>query len=540
VRMIACLLPVALLWNCSNPISSIQHASNDSYQTLGLTTYPALKFSSGHHRIELEHGGGIQLVFGNPDVNKTLKVEIQGEEPLALEPGVWRTKILENAGKSLEIRTDGELFVGPITYLGKRQADYANVLLISIDTLRADYFTPERMPLCYSMFEKGLVFERVYTPAPWTLPAHASMLTSLDPAQHGVRLPEDRLASNIPTIASEYADRGYLTLALTEGNYLHPMYGLNSGFHVYHSEAPKLDAVDPEQVSRLEPNLERLRTILSSRQAKHFPLFVFLHTYEVHCPFLPRQGCDAPAEVGQTSWLLKHEIEGFSEDDLVHLRELYQSEVSYTDAALYGFLKDLDLSSWRVVLTSDHGEEFGEHGGLLHADTLFEEVIRVPLAMVGKDVPNGRVKDSASILDIGPTLLALSAETSPESWQGQSWLDPFDQTLVTSKNSVPRAIFSETFFLGPHISSEDPRILGLSIGDEKLIQKRNYQAFEAWYFDLEKDPSEAVNLLEARKERVGQLYPALEAYADQDPNSEKAGEVSEEQLEVLRSLGYTQ
>ena len=485
--------------------------------------------------ISLHSKGTYQLFVGNPDQEQEIDFTVDKDEQVIIPPGSWVSVKVKLDSKNLSFETSGQTYLAAPCFLGDRRPETTNILLISVDTLRADYFTKEHMPLCFSFFEEGAVFTRAYSPVPWTLPAHASLFTSLYPATHSVRKPEHKLKPELDTLADKLANNGYYCLAVTEGNYLDPMYGMAQGFHEYHSVPPKLSSADPEEASKLSDNIHTMNTFLTQQVIPdHLPLFVFFHTYEVHCPFIPRQGETALNGIGTTQWLLDHELNGFTASDVVKLKQLYASEVAYTDTLIHDFISKLDPEKWTIVLMSDHGEEFGEHGGLLHADTLFEEVLRVPIAMKGPTIQKATISNPTSLLDIAPTLLALVTPDIPKSWQGHDLLSESG----FASNDKERILFSETFFLGPHIPSKDPRILGFTKGVKKLIQKRNHGEFEAWYFNLSQDPEEKTNLLNTQEAEVARFYPLLEAYSNNKQESLNAGEMSEEQREVMRSLGY--
>jgi arylsulfatase A-like enzyme len=411
-------------------------------------------------------------------------------------------------------------------------------MLVSVDTLRADAVTPEQTPQLLAAFTGGWILDDLYSSAPWTLPAHASLLFSRFPAEHGARLPDQRVTAAEPSLAQAMASLGYITLAVVEGNYVSARHGLDQGFDLFLEHPPNIAAQDPREASVLEANLAWLSPLLQGLGSAK--VFIFWHTYEIHCPYLPHGALADPTGLGQTARLLALEsavgrpAEGrpapsssaaISEQECQLLRQLYLGELAYLDAKVGPFLAELP-KDWLVALTSDHGEEFCEHGGLLHADTLYEEVMRIPLLLRGPGLPP-QPGPSRSLLDIAPTLLALVGEPAPASWQGHT---------LTGPQSTP--LLMESFFLGPHIPAEDPSLLGLRLDFDKLIQSRNYGRYQAELYDLAADPGETNNLAAARIALRDHLYQILEAYALRNKHGEAATPLTPEERQLLESLGY--
>lgn len=501
----------------------------------GFTVLPA-RIAETTHSMPVEAGRRAWLLLGNGGEQNQV-VKITGAEPaqITLPAQQWQVVALQFSAAEVAFQWDqGELWFGDIYVLPERADKAHNVLLISVDTLRADRFVPEKMPGLSSLFESGLRFDRAYTTAPWTLPAHASMLTGYTPARHGVREPMQFLDRDTLTLTERLQLQGYFTIGLTEGNYMAELYGLTQGFHLYYEDPPFMMEQDPSRASRLQANLDRLDQALAIHQGEA-PLFVFLHTYEVHCPYLPHDGLSDPENMGGTQWLLDNEFKDLSEAQLDHLKALYDGEVAYTDQMLTPLVQRLVArGDWTVILTSDHGEEFGDHGGLLHADTLYEEVTRVPLAMMGRGVnEQGVVQEPVSIVDIAPTVLQMvGAPADPES----EGLD-----LLSTPRAANRSLFAESFFFGPHVPAEKPRLTAVWKAHDKLIQKRNHGQFSAALYALNSDPDERNNLSELELKKRDALFLFLQSYLE--GKAFKAGRIeslSPEQLEVMRSLGYTE
>jgi arylsulfatase A-like enzyme len=474
--------------------------------------------------------GAFRFIIGNPN-NQTIQVNAASEQ-ITLEPRIWRTFNLDVPKEGVEIQLDqGPILWGP-TYRQPSRQKQKNIMLVSIDTLRHDAFSPQLMPQLYKLFsEKGMIFTHAYSPSPWTLPGHASMLTGELPAKHGIRTPSQKLADKWTTLPEYLAMSGYYNLAVTEGNYVSAQFGFAQGFHLYTERPPNMMLRDPDALSKLAGNLKVMHEHIQAIEGEA-PVFAFFHTYEVHCPYLPHDGLRDPEQIGMTQWLLDNEGKEISESQMELLRRLYNSEVRYTDRVMGPYIKELiDSGEWLVILTSDHGEEFGEHGGILHADTLYDEVMRVPLAIAGGGDAGKVIDHRVSILDIVPTLLQYVEKdgTPPDHLPGRDLLGEIVDDAT---------FFAESYFLGPHIPGGDPRIGAVWNGSDKLIQTRIDSIYTAELFDLAKDPAELQNVVEVEIQKRNALYLFLEAYLEKGSTAPAVGELSEEQLEVMRTLGY--
>ncbi len=478
-------------------------------------------------RLNVKKGTDYWIILGNTnDVAATIAIEGGKPNSLQLKPG-WQKCLVTAESQQLVFKGNAGCKLSSVVPL--RVKTRPNVMLISVDTLRADHFNQEHMPNTYRLFkERGAIWQNAYTTSPWTLPAHASLLTSLYPARHGVRLSNDALSSELVTVATAMKSLGYYTLSMNEGNYLSASYQLNHGFDWYRENAPDLSSSDPQSASVLQANLSWLSLELD--QLSEVPVFAFFHTYEVHCPFLPRFGLSDEHGYGHTDWLLANDGRMLDAEESTHLKALYANEVKYLDETIAPWISGLLDDGWLVCLVSDHGEEFGEHGGLLHADNLFEEAVRVPIAMAGPGVDLGVYSVRTNLLDVAPTLVELSGGQVPASWQGRVLPAP---ELPTN--------FAESYFFGPHINAKDARIYATWRGNYKLIQSQQENEFEVSLFDLATDPQEQDNLQETESQRRDHLYNLLEIYLEQiSSDVDQVGDLSEEQLELMRSLGYLQ
>jgi arylsulfatase A-like enzyme len=311
------------------------------------------------------------------------------------------------------------------------------VVLVSIDTLRADRLgcygrRPSLTPSIDAFRQDAVLFEWVIAEAPSTLPSHASIFTSLIPQHHGASVTREMaLAPAHLTLTEVLRDRGFSTAAFHGGGQLDAAFGLDQGFEVYKAKGHR-----PGDASydRFLPTVEKGLAWLEPRRQGRFLLF--LHTYEAHSPYTPsREGLAAldagyqgplPAEIstdllagintGQTA---------LAPADRLHIEHAYEAEVHSVDAAfatLVEGLRRLGLyDRTLIVFTSDHGEEFGEHGKVgRHGHTLYDELLRIPLLVKYPHSWRSGQALTAQVrgIDIAPTVLVALGMPVPAVFEG--------------------------------------------------------------------------------------------------------------------------
>jgi len=338
---------------------------------------------------------------------------------------------------------DGLVIWGMPRVVARRpRPDQPNVLLISIDTLRADHLGLYGYPRSTSprldawLSRNGVVFDEATAAAPWTYPSHVSMLTGIDAVRHGAYFGDQPIDLRPwSPLAARLRERGYSTMAVTGGGFVDAQLGFAAGFDLYRSWP------DPATRDReLEGNLEFLRSLLASGLSE--PFFLFFHTYEVHAPNRARQpyfgrfskhpsqlevvGDPAfgpnPANgfVAGSGALLRGSDGGLAAlpADLASLpADLYDSAIAYTDERVGALLEQIDALGLArntvVVFTSDHGESLGEHGRYWHGN-IDEPNLRVPLVISLPERRRAGLRIAAPVrlIDIAPTLLDLVGESA--------------------------------------------------------------------------------------------------------------------------------
>jgi arylsulfatase A-like enzyme len=305
--------------------------------------------------------------------------------------------------------------------LAGRYPDH-NVILISVDTLRADHlgaygYSRPTSPTLDSIATESVVFDRAYAPAAATWPSLVSMLTALSPQASNVHVNGELMADDIPTLATLLRDRGYTTAAF-----------LANACAAFTRDFDTRECLSDAKVT--------LRALAWLDAEPKQPFFLWLHYYAPHEPYRPpprfdrftsksyqgpvdgsRQPIDR-ATVGETT---------LSAADHEQIISLYDGEILFTDsliAVVWSKLSQLGLLSHSIaVVTADHGEELGDHNGYYyHICSVYEPALRIPLML---RLPDGvgagrRVAARVRNIDIAPTLLDLLGHDTPESFQGAS------------------------------------------------------------------------------------------------------------------------
>jgi arylsulfatase A-like enzyme len=408
-------------------------------------------------------------------------------------------------------------------------AEPRNVILLSLDTLRADRlgcYGAERptSPTLDAFARRGVCFERVVTESSWTLPAHMSLFTGLHPTSHGVTLESQRLPGGVRTMAEVLQAGGWATAAFTEGGLVGGDFGFSRGFDVYE-----------ERSKDVRLTMYRGRRWLEERDPER-PFFLFLHTYAVHCPYHPpeeyatrfrtRPADDSLATEGKCGNPHFNRMT-LTPGQVGFLRDQYDAGIRAADDQVRDLLRILDEQDLRddtiLVLLSDHGEELHEHGQIGHERTLYIESLLVPLVIVAPGIGPRVVRAPVGLTDVMPTVLDLVGLDVPPV-QGQS--------LVAAMLGEPGAHaprFSEL--------DRDVRLRSVVRGDHHLIVDLDRGARNV--FDLRSDPGEQARL-GAESSPGAELETILDDHVQglPVPADVPGRELTPEQRERLKALGY--
>jgi hypothetical protein len=315
--------------------------------------------------------------------------------------------------------------------LMSRGRPHPNVLVICMDSLRADHvhcygYDRRTTPTLDSLASHGHMFRQAISQSSWTLPAHASLFSSLYMRTHGVTSPREALSSSASTIAESLRRAGYVTAAVLSGGPVTPEYGLAQGFDVYDTGCRSGGLEGVIKPTNACTN-QRVFKVLD--QCGRCPLFLFVQYWDVHFDYAPPAPYDTLFDADYSGHLSVGRVRNnrfvpqkLSPRDLSHAVALYDGEIAHTDGyvgRLLARLRALHLSdNTLVVVTSDHGDEFLEHGAAGHCHSLFQELIHVPLLWVppGGTVPSA-IDDRVELIDVAPSWTG-SGFRSRSAWRG--------------------------------------------------------------------------------------------------------------------------
>ncbi len=416
-----------------------------------------------------------------------------------------------------------------------------NVLLVTIDTLRADalgcYGGPATTPALDRLAAGGVRFTFAHAHAVTTLASHASILTGTYPFQHGIRDNSGyRLPAEARTVSTLLKPRGYRTAAFVGAFPVHSRFGLNQGFDVYDDRFGDTRAPDefamPERPASVVVPLARSWIAAQDRAGKtggqegsgsagarafqasgssesSGSWFVWVHLFDPHAPYRPPAPFDAQ-----------------------YASQPYYGEVAATDAALAPLLDDVRAAPrpTLVIVTGDHGESLGDHGEQSHGLFAYESTLRVPMiiAEIGGGTPVGnRVEVSriaARHIDILPTILEATGQASPADLPGRSLL-----TAPERRDALPRASYFEA--MGGMLNRGWAPLAGVLVDREKYVDLP-----VAERYDLAVDAAELTNLAGRSPERDRALAASLRGFNATAPGQRQAE--GADAAARLRALGY--
>ncbi len=281
-------------------------------------------------------------------------------------------------------------------------------------------------PFLERLAQRAVVFDNVYVQLPGTLPSHMSVMTSLYPDQHGVMPPDGVLSEQITTIPELFSQHGYRTAGLTEGGYVSGRFGFSRGFDRFDDSFNDL--------WHQEPNVFGAGLDFIEGLGEDESFFLFLHTYAVHAPYTPPEECrdlfwhgEVPSVDPPLGPNLREHNLGIAVIDqstAEYYAALYDAEVRCLDMRLEAFFDDLErlgvADEVTVILMSDHGEEFLDHGKMVH-NQIYMENTHVPLILVTPGISEGRrVPAIVQSIDIAPTLYDIAGIEAPPWIAGQT------------------------------------------------------------------------------------------------------------------------
>jgi arylsulfatase len=416
-----------------------------------------------------------------------------------------------------------------------------NVLLISIDTLRADHlasygYARDTAPHIGRLARAGVLWERAYAPAPATVASHATLFTGRLPYQHrtlnfGTPLPSDER-----TLAEILGEAGYRSFAIATSPRFHASSGFTQGFEHYEL----LDELPKDQRSRAVTD----RALELATAGDGRPFFAFLHYFGPHSPYWPpepwrgrwHEGLAPKLPGGAGAYVFTHRAPGQPVPGAVldYLVDLYDGEISHLDSELARLFDGLEAQGLAentlVVLVSDHGEEFKEHDGLSHARTLYEESLHVPLIMRWpRGLPRGvRVARPAQLADVVPTLLGLLGLAAPPGLPGRSLASDWE---ASPGGGGPDVVLGQRGVKQWSVSATLPE------GRYKALFE---QGRPPELYDLEADPGEQRDLAAGGAGTLARLVAAAPEPLVRGVEARPTQPVPEELRRRLAEIGYAE
>jgi arylsulfatase A-like enzyme len=422
-----------------------------------------------------------------------------------------------------------------------------NVVLVSLDTLRADRlgfhgYARETSPFLDELARTSVVFESAQTQAPWTLPGHAAMLTSLYPSTLalGSATAPRPVPDRVETLAEALDEHGFRTHAVVDGGFVARALGFAQGFVGFvHLPEPKRRGYGYSADRIMERATQWLRSL---RRDERF--FLFLHTYAVH-DYNPPQSARARlvrpyrgplARMAAFEGLLQDRenqalTRGLGPADRQFVSDLYDATILEADEALRRLHETLEslglLDDTLLVVTSDHGEEIFDRRGTGHGYTMYEENLHVPLLFSHRSLAPTRIAAPVRLIDVAPTIVDLLGFQKPSSWQGVS-LKPLMQ--------------GEAIELPAFSGEAHAPLQAVRIGSIKLIQTLDGSHQEI--YDLRADPAERQNLLgaghaeeeEVLQSALDQWQRSVRSQGKKEP--EREAPLDPRLREQLEQLGY--
>lgn len=439
--------------------------------------------------------------------------------------------------------------------------DLPNIVLIIMDTVRPDHLScyahsRDTTPNLKKLLRTSTIYDEAYSVSCWTIPAHASLFTGLYPIAHGTTQEYWRLEEDLTTLAEVLSDSGYTTIGICENPLISKSKQFDQGFSEFH-EVWKRVHLRKNKVG--SPAFFQFKKSLEEINGEK-PFFFFVNFIQPHSPYEPPKPFKdlfvSDPSIPLTSNMPKEFYLGkrtFTASELAHLEELYDGEIRHVDHMLGILMEDLkEKGEWESTLfiaTSDHGENFGDHGHVGHVFSLHEPAIRIPLLIHYPPLfpPDTRVSFPVQLTDLFTTLLSILGIEKRFS-QGINLLDPeaLKNRTVFCEYYRPIQVFlsfGKEWKKEERLKKYDRRLKAVISRQMKLIWSSDGKNE---IYDLSKDSGEKTNLmgLPEYAERGEELFSLLERMQDQYYKKRKRNytqeKMDESTIKALRELGYIQ
>ncbi len=514
-------------------------------------------------------GANFMIIVSSSDRKRTVFQQYLKPPPQEESRTVSYSKFSVDLPRSKDIQltliTEGgdqnfSFWFNPVLYQ-KGKNDH-NIILISVDTLRADHlgcygYDRETSPNIDSLATDSTLFANVYASSPWTLPSHVAMLTSLHGYHHQVYHDDEKMDPTLVTLADLLRQNHYFCSAFVGGGFVSAVYGFSKGFDTYNEGAGGVFSQRSAEI--LYENVSEWL----DQNAKDRNFFLFLHTYQPHDPYAcpdPYKGMFLPEEAKWRHVNLLGYLDGkpnifkkLTEAERQNAISLYDAEIRYTDEKLIGplvqKLKDTGLyDKTMIVFTSDHGEEFYDHSSWGHGHQLYDESLKVPLIIKFPESEHRGIRSDTivSLVDVMPTILEETGiDYSQLTLDGQSLIP-----VLKGEDEEDRVFLAD---IGDNVlNSHIPQKIATNRISEKFILNKPFSKEDLAFFlhpppetgpvelyDLADDPGEKNNHAHGQATLVNQLIRFIDdLYANVKKRKALRPEIDETLKEQLRALGY--
>ncbi|MFC2162226.1 sulfatase [Candidatus Altiarchaeota archaeon] len=428
--------------------------------------------------------------------------------------------------------------------IGPLDCSDCNIVFISIDTLRADHlgvygYYRDTSPNIDELAGHSIVFKNAYSTASTTTESHMSMFTSLFPRIHGIRNTNDAigfrsiLLEGVRTVTQLLKEKGYKTVGFTDGGNVYSKLGFSRGFDYYSNDGNITKAIE---------------YVKDHKDGEKF--FLFYHTYHVHSPYILEPGYDKffnkeyegdiPSthdELGKAGrnlsferWQDRYQSITNSTDpkDIQHLKDLYDGEISQMDEWMGDLFQAIreNAPNTVIIFTSDHGEEFRDHGHLFHRRKAYEELVHVPLIISHPNIRAGSVVEGrVSLIDLAPTITDVAGIPPIGQFQGRSLAEIVSggrrdaqvfidmsrtRSLIDGDLKIIRTGLGDEYYdLGNDSREKLPlkpdSLTGAGIKLKLFLREAEYKVLRTLYYGGEKETLETDDLLKNRLRELGYL-----------------------------------
>lgn len=443
--------------------------------------------------------------------------------------------LLETYAVGKEDETAVGLWANPrVVPLGKSPSP--PIVIVVVDTLRADRLgaygaPPNASPAMDEFAKKSIVFENAFSTSSWTAPSLASMISSRWPTEHcagsriplesGRRLPKDdkelsnkleyrSIVSGLTALPDMMKASGYETVGFNCNYFFSEAVGFDKPYDKYESFRGNTDAGG-------EMGLDNVRAFLDGRRNNAAPFFMVFHIVDPHMPYrwrkeIAEEGWPPPSDLSKVVWNNARDIAKLDKFDAENMRRMadvkkfYDAETQWSDHVMKAFFEILLPYDPVIVFMSDHGEAFKEHGKIIHGNSMYNELVHVPLLLrlPGDERAGTRLQDPVSLVDIAPTLLSLTKRDlpSPVEWRGRSLLE----------EGGARDLFLEGMYSGQDMSAIIRWPFKLIWNHpEREVGFASVHPYAGGFelYNLQDDPKEKRNLAEVLPEKTAELSAPL-------------------------------